>query len=204
MNTKQLILTTAYQLFQARSYQEVSITDICTACNLTKPAFYYHFSSKSELLIHYYKRVVETLSLNIDTKTADYWQQYLTYFTELVQASIKLGPDMISQLFITNLTVDKGSFDFIQKFADICIELITQAQATGQVRTRQRPKNLFITSAFLFTGYEVYWAIKNDDFDQIKNVLSSLEVLFDVAPEFSHYESTTNLLHNKYLPDQDG
>ena len=43
------ILAAAQQLFLAKNYRDVTMTDIAEAAHVTKGALYYHFSSKQEL-----------------------------------------------------------------------------------------------------------------------------------------------------------
>lgn len=188
MDTKKLILKNAYKLFKEKSYQEVSVDDICAACNLTKPAFYYHFSAKSELLIHYYDHVVDKMSLKISNDSNNYWNQFIGLFTQLIEASVEIGTDLVRQLFITNLKKDQGSFDFNTNFANMCVDLISKAQSSKQIRSQQDPRELFIAASFLFTGYEVFWAIKNDDKTTIQNVIASIEVIFDIQPQLKKYD----------------
>ncbi|CAJ1225564.1 hypothetical protein LZY01_20650 [Levilactobacillus zymae] len=183
MDTRKLILHTAYELFKEKSYEDVSVTDICNACRLTKPAFYYHFSSKSDLLLHYYDNAVDQISLQTKEKSSNYWQQLVSCFVQLIEAGTGLGVDITSQLFIANLTENKGSFDFNQRFSEICIELITKAQKVGQIRNQKSPADLFVAASVMFTGYAVFWAVKNADFDRVKNVVASLEVVFDVPED---------------------
>lgn len=192
MDTKQQILTAAYQLFQERSYKNVSVLDICNACQLTKPAFYYHFSSKAELLIYYYDNAVDALITNQPTKITNYWKQLVKSFSQLMQASINIGVDLTSHLFITNLTQNQGTFDFDQRFERICVDLILKAQQHSQIQNHSQPLQLFIAASILFTGYNVYWAIANGNFELLENFIASLEAVFDVPEE--HRISKNDLL----------
>jgi AcrR family transcriptional regulator len=49
-DTKATILRISCGLFAARGYEAVGISEICTACGITKPSLYYHFDSKEGLL----------------------------------------------------------------------------------------------------------------------------------------------------------
>lgn len=49
--TKDSILQAASECFAADSYWKTDIDDICKKANLTKGAFYYHFSTKQDLFI---------------------------------------------------------------------------------------------------------------------------------------------------------
>lgn len=75
MGTKDQILQACCQLFQEKSYNNTSIDDICAKCRLTKPAFYYHFSAQSDLLLHYYDDVINHLHHELGDKTFqdNYW-----------------------------------------------------------------------------------------------------------------------------------
>lgn len=184
MDTKQQILDTAYDLFQKKDYDHVSVDDICAACHLTKPAFYYHFSSKSELLIHYYDHAVDQI-ISLQPRHIDnYWKQLITSFTSLISASTAIGVDLTSQLFITNLTKNQGTFDFDERFKQICLPLIEAAQKTHLIRNQSDPLQLFIAASMVFTGYNAYWAIKDGDFDRLTNFVASLETVFDVPTKY--------------------
>lgn len=45
------ILATAWDLFQQKGYKGVTVDEICTRCNLTKPTLYYHFHDKEDLFV---------------------------------------------------------------------------------------------------------------------------------------------------------
>jgi len=47
--TRRRIIESAYRLFTAKGFEDVSIEGIMRACNLTRGGFYAHFRSKSEL-----------------------------------------------------------------------------------------------------------------------------------------------------------
>jgi TetR/AcrR family transcriptional repressor of nem operon len=48
-HTRKLILGSAFQLFTAKGFDQVTVNEIMENCNLTRGAFYAHFSSKSAL-----------------------------------------------------------------------------------------------------------------------------------------------------------
>lgn len=104
-------------------------------------------------------------------------------FEALVQESMKYGPDLYSQLFIANLKEDRGSFDFRDHLTEVAVAIIAQAQKAGQIRNPNPPDQLYKTSAYLFTGYEIIWCIKKGNFDWKKEIRRSMELFFDTAPE---------------------
>ena len=54
-STKKELQDKAFELFENRGYDNVTIDEICTELGLTKGAFYYYFKSKSDLLLKSYR-----------------------------------------------------------------------------------------------------------------------------------------------------
>ena len=48
----------ALSLFRERGYQQVTIVDICDACQITKPTFYKYAGSKEELVLDLYDATI--------------------------------------------------------------------------------------------------------------------------------------------------
>ena len=67
-NTKNSILKAAAICFAEKGYDKTDVDEICRKANLTKGAFYHHFSSKQELFLNmldqWVKRVAGKLDLN--------------------------------------------------------------------------------------------------------------------------------------------
>lgn len=63
-NTKENILNVARNLFAEYTYLCVSMNDIASKLNITKPALYYHFKDKKEL----YKEILERVFKELETE----------------------------------------------------------------------------------------------------------------------------------------
>jgi AcrR family transcriptional regulator len=50
--TKAKLVAAASRLFASHSYENTSVTDISAAAGVTKGAFYHHYTSKEDLLLH--------------------------------------------------------------------------------------------------------------------------------------------------------
>ena len=55
--TRQMIYEEALRLFETKGFRGTSMRDIAAACGVTKPALYYHFESKSQLLAKLYEDI---------------------------------------------------------------------------------------------------------------------------------------------------
>ena len=49
--TKQFIIDTSIMLFSEKGYSNVTMKDICEACNLSRGGLYRHFNSPKEIFI---------------------------------------------------------------------------------------------------------------------------------------------------------
>lgn len=67
VDTKSLIVQVATDLFRKKSYLGVGISEILTACNLSKGAFYHHFpKGKEQLLITCLYTMNETITVDME------------------------------------------------------------------------------------------------------------------------------------------
>ncbi|WMJ89481.1 TetR/AcrR family transcriptional regulator [Anaerocolumna sp. MB42-C2] len=185
ITTKDFIIETANQLFLEKGYQNVTVIDICEACKISKTTFYYHLKSKEDIILHFYDSVTHNISqylLTILTKD-NYWDQLLICFESLVKEASKFGTDFLSQMMISNLKEDYGSYDFRSELTDIAVMIIKKGQASGQIRNKNDALELYKASAYIFLGHEVTWCIKKGKFDWSKEIRTALENIYDVIPE---------------------
>jgi AcrR family transcriptional regulator len=189
MATKDRIFSVASRLFKEKGYNNVTVNDICDACEITKPTFYYHLKSKQDIILEYYDHVIENLTpvLMQMLDTPSHWEQILLLFDSLVQNFIDLGSDINSQLLIINLQENRRTFDLRKDLEEVAISIIQKGQEENQIRNRNSAKQLYEAAAYMFTGYEFMWCVLKGDFEWKQNYYRSLEVLFDVEPSLRKY-----------------
>jgi AcrR family transcriptional regulator len=188
--TRDFIINKACELFMQKGYNVVTVQEICNACNISKPTFYYHLRSKDEIILNIYDPIVKNLTGHLmNALLADnYWEQLMVIFESLVQESVKFGIDVHRQLFISNLNNDYGSFDFREELTRVAVNLVEKAQQAGQIRNQSPAKALYEASAYAFLGYELTWCIKGEDFKGFEHVRNALEQLYDVEPKYRRYD----------------
>lgn len=182
---KEKINRTAIELFLERGYAQVTIQDICQACGITKPTFYKYAGSKENLILDLYDITINELL--IDTyhflETTTHYGQLLLVFRTLIGVTKKYGPDLFSQMFISNLTSDRHSLDMRENLTKLCIVIIKKAQEAGEIRASGDAGAIYRGIAHMYTGYECLWCIKKGDYNWESEFLESLESMLDVRED---------------------
>ncbi len=106
--TKSRIISAAYGLFQEKGFERVTVKDICDACNITKPTFYYHLKSKDDIVLEYYDQIKHTISLNLmQILTEDnHINQIIRCFGILMDECERYGAEFFTQMLISNFKTD--------------------------------------------------------------------------------------------------
>ena len=168
----------ALRLFRERGYDSVKVQDICDACHITKPTFYHYVPSKDDLLVRYYRTAVDTLSERLGKATDDdCWTQISASYSTLMDASERIGSDLLGRILTINLHENRNSFERRAEITDRMIEIIQAGQERGELANPSDPVQLYEASAYLFQGYELLWCVRKGEFDWRERFMASLEAL---------------------------
>ena len=203
--TKRMIMNTALQLFKRQGYDQVTVQNICDACGITKTTFYYHLSSKAEIVSDYYKPVTTLLAQKMAGVLAagNYWEQFMAIFYQLVDTSEEIGYDLLGQLFIMNIKEDQGTFDLDYNLTETAVVLIEHAQKVGQIRNQSPALSLYYAASHAFEGYDLLWCIKKRKYDRKRVLRKAFEDIFDVEPTLRKvplYEAFDTTQNNAKAP----
>ncbi len=180
--TKSEIIKIANNLFVENGYNNTTIKDICSASNISKTTFYYHFKAKEDIIVHHYDDIAIDITKNIATimsmKTD--WEKLIYYCETIVDNEIKFGPDFISQLLIINLNEYRESFEFIDFFKQLAIKLIERAQDSNEIGNKNDATTLFEAGSAIYFAHETMWCMKKGDYPWKVKMIKEFEVLFDV------------------------
>lgn len=185
-NIKEDIIKVSYQMFKERGYDNVTIMDICHELNISKPTFYTYIKSKDELLTLFYKDIENEMSKRIleIISQDNYWKQVLCAFQIILSHSQEFGHDLYSQLFITNLKENKGTFQFQEGITNLMSTLFDKAQKSNQIRNSKDPKELYLACAHLAFGYGIIWCLEDGKDELLKNFENGLIQVLDVDPKY--------------------
>jgi AcrR family transcriptional regulator len=89
------IMATARQLFMQRGYRAVSISDIVSAAEITKPTLYYHFADKEELFVQMVVQMLHEMREHMDQATSP---QRDTFGKLTALVRMMMDPDLDSRM----------------------------------------------------------------------------------------------------------
>jgi len=116
VKTQNAIINSALELFSKNGYDATSVADICSKANVSKGAFYHHFSSKQDLFL-----VLMGIWLN----------DVIALFQ-----SVSVGTANIPQIFENMAAISGGIFDALESGFPILLEFWTQANRQPAVWQR--------------------------------------------------------------------
>ncbi len=182
-NLEQVIVQTAYRLFEEKGFENVSVMDICDACDITKPTFYKHVNSKEDLLSYFFQTMTSKIPEDWYkySDETNFWEKIRTGFCFFLEHVLSIGIDMYTATFIANLRSYKGTFEDIPSFKAEMLDLIRMGQETGQILNESSPEELYACGVALSIGYGGYWCFLNDpDHDLILDFVNGLRNSFMV------------------------
>ena len=184
----------ALSLFRERGYQQVTIVDICDACQITKPTFYKYAGSKEELVLDLYDATICDILANpyIFISADTHYEQLLVIFHHLIEETKKFGSDLFSQMLISNLAENHHSCDMRNSMTELCTLIIRKAQKKGEIKNESSAAILYRTLAYSFMGFETNWCIDNGQLNWAEEFFEGMNALLCV-------EETLTELYKKYL-----
>lgn len=174
---KKQIFEKSKELFLIKDYDDITVDEICKACDISKPTFYYHLNSKDDIIIHIYDTLVldmEDLLLQL-AKSDDEENKIKAIFKFLMKRMMELGPDLNKQLFIISLKNNLDTFKLRNEIKELGIHVIKQGQSKGIFKNQSCAESLFESLAYMFTGYEFMWCNRNGDFPWEEKFFRDLE-----------------------------
>lgn len=132
--TEQAILQAALELFRAKSFDKVSVRDICRQAGITTGAFYHHFRSKEELLSYGFAPLDRHMERSLAGHEADSPQQRLWRILSTYALFIQdLGWELAARYYQRRLDApdNASSMDPTRYTLRAMAECLDRAQAQG-------------------------------------------------------------------------
>lgn len=179
-DNKSEIIRQSYELFRERGFNEVSIQDICDACDITKPTFYNHIPSKEHLLGYFFSSMSQEIpqSWYEIHEEEDPLEKIRTGFLLYIDRFDRLGLDLYNEVFIANLMINKDTSQDNNPFIKMICELIVQAQKLGEIKNPTPADRLASTAVGMSVGYGAYWCLNYGKNDLRADLIQGLDALF--------------------------
>lgn len=195
-STKKHIRNVALKLFKEKSFENVTLKEICEASGVNKHTFYYYFKSKDELLNQYYKIPCKLTSYDLATiMTAEsYVEQLWLLNKNFVDFIADSGVSIIKQIIIKNLTDNHiGTFKVTEDFKQLLklqYDIIKKGQDNGEILNKSEPEDLVLLLRQTIHSTAATWSIKNGNFDYREVTRFFFETILDVAPSYRKMNNT--------------
>ena len=186
--TKTRIKEIALALFREKSFEDVTVNEICEKSGVNKHTFYYYFKSKDELLKDYYELRCDinpeyfSQILDAPNYVEQLWISYKPFLDHITES----GMEIARQLFIKNMNRDVGTFRggrHLRSHMEMQAGIIEKGQDAGEIRNTSDPETMCMLIQQTFVSTMFMWCIRNGDFDLGLYIRSSMEALLDVKPE---------------------
>jgi len=97
--TRWRIYDAAIELMTKRGYDEVKIEEICTAADVSNPAFFHHFSNKAALMRAYLDHLQLNIKTQVDEAPDASSEEKLRIISREISSPVEQGAAFIGQLF---------------------------------------------------------------------------------------------------------
>jgi AcrR family transcriptional regulator len=195
--TKQKLISKAYEIFKRDGYGQTTIDQICEAAEISKNTYYYYFKSKEDLLLACIGQC-EALSskrlTDILLSGENYFEQFWLMQRQSVDFIRSVGLDFLRELknmhSIRNFFYSRNwQDDFEAKVA-----IIRKAQEAGEVRNQAEARALIITVGITFFGILSAFISSRFKFDMEKTLRSCIENVLDLRPDLRHGDDLFELV----------
>lgn len=179
--TKSYIVEVAAELFAKNGYRATSLNDVATILNVSKPALYYHFKNKHEILKSIFDQIMQ---IYLTKAQGIYNQQDQTSDKKLTQlieshAMIVMDYKNLTTIFFTEKNeLEKEAFDElkikISQYENYFKSVIDQGIEEKVIRSV--PTKVFLMGIFGMTNWIYYWFEEKGTLskEQIAKLYSSL------------------------------
>ncbi|MDO5298580.1 MAG: helix-turn-helix domain-containing protein [Clostridia bacterium] len=183
---RDLILASARDIFSTRSFEQVTIKEICRHAGVANSTFYYHFKTKEELMDCLRTRDEHPMEhdlLSILTMP-DLMEQTLTACTMCAARAERHGCTLTTQYYKRRLDKGADTLDSSHRQEHAAAQaLIARAQSEGLILNPAPSDQLTQAAIGLVTSTVIDWCVSDGSFDLLPVARQALYVLFGLCSE---------------------
>jgi TetR/AcrR family transcriptional repressor of nem operon len=194
-DSREHILTTAFQLFLHNSYKEVTMSELVKISGLSKGAFYHYFNSKEQLfeevINHFYSSLLEEdYSHYSHESLVDFYHDYLAGATQRfnrhpmkVATSSTLRTSHYMLLFdaLKRLPAFRALRDKQQELELAAWSaVVQQARDTGEISTQLPTLQVAKMFVYLSDGIAINYMLQNQTDDLLREMATGFDALYQL------------------------
>lgn len=125
MNTKDVIINSARDLFSKYGYKKVSMDEIANTANVTKKTVYSYFKDKDSLFLYFIEEELETLKVNIE-KERKKSKNVIDFVSTTAYNIIMYGKSnlLISNMFLESAEAESKTKKFLKLYENSILKYI--------------------------------------------------------------------------------
>jgi AcrR family transcriptional regulator len=182
LQTKQKILETALHLFSKKSFDQVTVDEIVSECNVSKGAFYVHFKSKYEIFHEKFKEIDDFYSQFIESLPEDIsYSEKIIRLTKVQMEYFRdvLGFDVMRTFYMSALMPDQGNdylSDWNRTLYKIIHSFVLKGQESGEFQKEISAYEItmFITRSMRGSLYD--WFLFKDEYNLVTEAVKYIEI----------------------------
>jgi AcrR family transcriptional regulator len=185
--TRDRVQKCALRLFRSKGYDNVTIDDICAAAEITRSAFYYHFSTK-EILFHSLYQEPFSFDLRIMAKvfnTDNCWAKFWYLHENGFNWLLDIGPEILSTILTMALSRKNKNFfpGLDMSYIDIASGIIELGQNQEHFAIKGDKRSITYVARNVMLGIMHDWCCDNGNFDLKDTMKRELTLLLQVRED---------------------
>lgn len=182
---RDLIIASARKIFSTKSFEQVTIKEICQDAGVANSTFYYHFKTKEELM--------DCLRETDDRPTGselfhilaegDLFEQVISACSMCAARAERNGCTLTAQYYKRRLSAEKPTDEENSMYRQEAMTaqlLIARAQEQGLIRNQSPADKLASAAIALTNNAIIVWCIADGAFPLKDAVRDALFVLFNI------------------------
>jgi AcrR family transcriptional regulator len=182
-STRKQLIYHALKLFKEHGYQNVSVKDICTAAEVQRGTFYYHFNNKEAIIDSFYEDIkIPSAYQSTIITTSNCWLKLWLLTKPAIDWTIEMGADILSTILIINLQNNCTTFFPVSEINSKknIIDVIEHGQKIGHFHSKRSGLDLYHTIRNQILGICFTWCSQRGSFDEAKEIHDSLISILQV------------------------
>jgi len=165
--TRKRIFETAFAMFKAQGFDNVTVDDICKKSDVAKGSFYHHFRSKADIIIEH-KRIDEIYMKKLMELPAGMNSVEKLIFTLLFQARYakRSGRELVRQLYKSQMVT--GTYYFTSEerpFYRSLMDTIADGQKKKEIRKDLTADEITKLILIVSRGILYDWCLLDGEYD---------------------------------------